>query len=132
MSFWNFRIRGRLYGGFGALLLFCTALAGFAVWQLLSIGDQIETMTLQSRNAVRADVIGTELQAIRGAILRYNFDQDEPSFAEAGERLSHVADLIEQAAKAANSDERRATYRELGMNTHGAKISSPPREITTT
>jgi methyl-accepting chemotaxis protein len=114
MSFWNLRIRGRLYGGFGALLLFCTALAGFAVWQLLSIRDQIETMTVQSRNAVRADVIGTELQAIRRAILRYNFDQDEPSFAEAGERLSHVADLIEEAGKAAISEERRATYRELG------------------
>jgi methyl-accepting chemotaxis protein len=106
--------RGRLYGGFGALLLFCTALAGFAVWQLLSIHGQIETMTIQSRNAVRADVIGTELQAIRSAILRYNFDQDEPSFNEAGERLSHVADLIEEAARAASSDERRATYRELG------------------
>jgi len=114
MSFWNFRIRGRLYGGFGALLVFCTALAGFAVWQLLSIRDQIETMTVQSRNAVRADVIGTELQAIRRAILRYNFDQDEPSFAEAGERLSHVADLIEEAGKTATSDERRAIYRELG------------------
>ena len=114
MSFWNFRIRGRLYGGFGALLVFCTALAGFAVWQLLSIRDQIETMTVQSRNAVRADVIGTELQAIRRAILRYNFDQDEPSFTEAGERLSRVADLIEEAGRAATSEERRATYRELG------------------
>ena len=114
MSFWNFRIRGRLYGGFGALLLFCTALAGFAVWQLLSIRDQIETMTVQSRNAVRADVIGSELQAIRRAILRYNFDQDEPSFTEAGERLSHVADLIEEAGKATTSEERRAIYRELG------------------
>jgi methyl-accepting chemotaxis protein len=114
MSFLNFRIRGRLYGGFGALLVCCTALAGFAVWQLQSIRDQIDTMTVQSRNAVRADVIGMELQAIRRAILRYNFDQDEPSFVEAGERLSHVADLIEEAEKAANSDERRATYHELG------------------
>jgi methyl-accepting chemotaxis protein len=114
MSFWNFRIRGRLYGGFGALLVFCTALAGFAVWQLLSVRNQIETMTVQSRNAVRADVIGTELQAIRRAILRYNFDQDEPSFVEAGDRLSHVAELIEEAEKAAISDERRATYHELG------------------
>ena len=34
MSFLNLRIRGRLYGGFGALVLFCAALASFAVWQL--------------------------------------------------------------------------------------------------
>jgi tetratricopeptide (TPR) repeat protein len=29
-------------------------------------------------------------------------------------------------------DAARTTYRELGMNTHAARISSPPREISTT
>ena len=29
-----FDLNGRLYGGFGALLLFCVGLAGFAVMQL--------------------------------------------------------------------------------------------------
>ena len=114
MSSWNFRIRGRLYGGFGALLVFCTALAGFAVWQLLSIHGQIETMTTQSQDAVRAGAIGTELQAVRRAILRYNFDQDEASFVESGERMSRVSDLIEGAAKATLVEERRAMYGELG------------------
>ena len=33
MSFLNLRISGRLYAGFGMLLLFCAGLAGFAVWQ---------------------------------------------------------------------------------------------------
>ncbi len=41
MSFLNFRIRGRLYGGFSALVLFCALLAGFAVWQLTAIRDQV-------------------------------------------------------------------------------------------
>jgi hypothetical protein len=42
MSFLNLRIRGRLYGGFGALLLFCAGLAGFAVWQLGGIQDGVD------------------------------------------------------------------------------------------
>ena len=47
MSFFNLRIRGRLYGGFGALLLFCAVLAGFAVWQLGGIQDGVGSMTIQ-------------------------------------------------------------------------------------
>ena len=70
MSFLSFRIRGRLYGGFGILLVFCASLAGFAIWQLTSIRDQVGVMELQSKNAIRVGDIATELQAIRRAILR--------------------------------------------------------------
>ena len=110
MSFINLRIGGRLYGGFGALVLFGVALASFAVWQLWAIQTQVETMSSQSRNAIRAAEIGTELQAFRRSILRYVFDQEEASFVEA-ERLAKTADLLEEAARTATLDERRAKYR---------------------
>ena len=77
MSFLNLRIRGRLYAGFGALLLFCAALAGFGVWQLWAIQRRSRLLTVQSNNTIRVGEIATELQAIRRAILRYAFDQDE-------------------------------------------------------
>jgi methyl-accepting chemotaxis protein len=111
MSFLNLRIRGRLYGGFGALVLFCAALAGFAMWQLWGISTQVEMMTVQSKNAVRVGDIATELQAARRAILRYTFDQDEVSFAESDKRLSKITDLLEEAARTATSEERRAAYK---------------------
>ena len=53
MAFFNLRIRGRLYGGFSALILFCAGLAGFAVYQLWGISDQVRVMTMQSKNAIR-------------------------------------------------------------------------------
>jgi methyl-accepting chemotaxis protein len=111
VSFLNLRIRGRLYGGFGALVLFCAALAGFAVWQLWGIDAQVGSMTLQSRNAIRAGEIATELQAARRGLLRYAFDQDEASFAESEKNLSKISDLLEEAAKTTPFEERRATYR---------------------
>jgi methyl-accepting chemotaxis protein len=110
MSFLNLRIRGRLYGGFGVLVLFCAALAGFAVSQLWGIDTEVASMTLQSKNAIRAGQIATELQATRRALLRYTFDQDEPSFAEAEKRLTRITDLLEEAAKTTPSEERRALY----------------------
>jgi len=116
MSFLNLRIRGRLYGGFGALLLFCAALAGFAVWQLSAVRDQVGSLTLQSKNAIRVGEITTELQATRRAILRFAFDQDEASFAEADKRLVRVTGLLEEAERTTKSDERRAAYKEAGKD----------------
>ncbi len=111
MSFLNFRIRGRLYSGFGVLVLFCATLAGFAVWQLWEIRAQVEIMTLQSQATIRAGEIATELEATRRSLLRYAFNQDEASFTESGERLTKVTALLEEAARTTVIEERRVVYR---------------------
>jgi methyl-accepting chemotaxis protein len=121
MSFLNLRIRGRLYGGFGALILFGAALAGFAVWQLGEIRTQVTSLTVQSANAIRGSEIATELQAIRRAILRYAFDHDEASFAEAEKRLAKTTDLLEAVGKTTRSEERRAAYMEIAKDVEALK-----------
>ena len=88
MSLLNLRIRGRLYAGFGILLVFCAGLAAFGVSQLGAIREQVDMLSLQSQNTIRVGEITTELQAIRRGILRYTFDQDEASFAESDKRLA--------------------------------------------
>jgi methyl-accepting chemotaxis protein len=113
MSFLNLRIRGRLYSGFGALLLFCAGLAGFGVWQLGGIQEEVGSMTIQSKNTIRAVQISAELQAIRRAILRYNFDQDDASDAEAEKRLGATSDLLDVAIKETRSEERRTAFVEV-------------------
>jgi len=110
MSLLNLRIRGRLYGGFGALVLFGVGLAGFAVWQLSEIGRQVETMTIQSANTIRAEEISLQLQAIRRAILRFTFDQEEASIAETDKRLSDITTQLEAAIKATRAEDRKAVY----------------------
>jgi methyl-accepting chemotaxis protein len=111
MSFLNFRIRGRLYSGFGVLVLFCAVLAGFAVWQLWAIQTQVQIMTLQSKATIRAGEIAIELEATRRSLLRYAFDQDEASFVESGQRLATVTGLLEEAARTTVIEERRVMYR---------------------
>jgi methyl-accepting chemotaxis protein len=113
MSLLNLRIRGRLYGGFGALVLFGLACSGFAVWQLSQVATQVQSMGLLSANTIRAAEIASELHAIRAAILRYSFDQDEASFADADRRLSGLAGNLDAVLKTTRSDERRAAYREV-------------------
>jgi methyl-accepting chemotaxis protein len=112
MSFLNLRIRGRLYGGFGAPVLFCAVLAGFAVWQFWAIDTQVAVMTAQSNNAIGAGDIASELQASGRALLRFAFDQDAASFAESEEHLSKAAELLDEAARNTTSEQRRAVYRD--------------------
>jgi methyl-accepting chemotaxis protein len=121
MSFLNLRISGRLYAGFGALVLFCAGLAALGVWQLGEIHTQVGTMTVQSHNTIRAGEIATELQAVRRAILRYAFDQDEESYAEAGTRLNKSADLVEAAVKETRAEERRIAYRGIAKDIEDLK-----------
>jgi methyl-accepting chemotaxis protein len=121
MSFLNLRIRGRLYGGFGALVLFCAVLGGFAVWQLGEIRTQVAFLTLQSTNLIRSGEIATELQAIRRAVLRYAFDHDEKSFAEAETRLAKMTDLLEVVARTTISEERRAIYKDIAKDVEDLK-----------
>src|SRR6187551_1562443 len=110
MSLFNLRIRGRLYGGFGALLLFCGALAGFAVWQLGAVATQVASMTVQSKNAVRIGEITSQMEAARRGLLRYAFDQDEAAFAESEKRLSRTSELLEEAAATTTSSLNRTLY----------------------
>ena len=112
MSMLNLRIRGRLYAGFGALVMFCAALAGFAVWQLGAIHTEVGSLTGQSKNTIRVGEIATELQGTRRALLRYTFDQDEASYAEAEKRMSRTTDLLEEAARTTISEERRTVYKD--------------------
>jgi methyl-accepting chemotaxis protein len=121
MSFLNLRIRGRLYGGFGALILFGIALATFAVWQLGQIQVQVAALTLQSTNTIRVEEIATELQAIRRMFLRYAFDHDENSMAEAETRLTRTAGFLEAAGKTTVSDEWRAAFREVAKDVEELK-----------
>jgi methyl-accepting chemotaxis protein len=122
MSLFNLRIRGRLYGGFGLLLVFCAALAGFAVQQLSGIREQVGSMTLQSKNTIRVVQISAELQAIRRAILRYNFDHDEASWTESEKRLTGTAGLLDVAIKETRSEERRAAYVEVHKDVAELKL----------
>ena len=116
MSLLNLRIRGRLYGGFGALVLFGLASSGFAVWQMTEVAARVGAMAQLSNNTIRASEVASELQAVRGAILRYSFDQDEASIADADKRLVSLATSVDTVMKASRSEERRAAYQSIAKD----------------
>jgi methyl-accepting chemotaxis protein len=110
MSILSLRIGGRLYGGFGALVLFGAGMACFGDWQLSEIQDQVADMTVQSKNTIRVSDIATGFQIIRRSILRYTFDQDEAVFAMSEGQITKVTALLGEAFDTTKSEERRTIY----------------------
>eukprot|EP01037_Dinobryon_pediforme_P006192 gene6192-6259_t len=103
----------RLYFGFSMVVLLGLALAMFGLWQLSGIQQQVSKASALSDNVIRALEISNNLQAIRRAILRYDFDADESSFEEAAHRETVTVDLLQAAAKATLSSERLTIYRNV-------------------
>jgi methyl-accepting chemotaxis protein len=117
-----FKISGRLYAGFGALVLFGIALASFAVWQLWAIQGEVGVMSRQSVNNARAIEISSEMHAFRRAMLRYVFDHDEPAFAESEKRLETLSSLLDASIKQTANEERRAVYAGIAKDVVELKI----------
>jgi methyl-accepting chemotaxis protein len=113
MAILNLRIGGRLYAGFGILVVFIAALAAIGYSQLGTIRESVDLMTMQSKVSVRVGEMTTHLQAIRRGLLRYTFDQDEASLAEADKRMDAVIALIEDAAATTRFEERKAEYKRV-------------------
>ncbi len=123
VAIFNLRISGRLYAGFGLLILFIAALAGIGMWQLGAISESVDALSAQSKNTVRVGEITTHLQAIRRGVLRYSFDQDEASLTDADKRLGAVSALLEQAAAAARFEDRKAEFKRTLDNVAELKTS---------
>jgi methyl-accepting chemotaxis protein len=110
------RIAGRLYAGFGALVLLGVALAGFAIWQLGTISRQVTEMASLSDNTMRVQEISVDLQAMARATLRFDFDHDKASMEEADKRGQHALELLETANSSTQPDERRKAYEEIAAD----------------
>ncbi|CCE00405.1 exported hypothetical protein [Bradyrhizobium sp. STM 3809] len=109
----NFRIGVRLSVGFGVLVAIGLATAAFGYGQLNSISTKVMRMADQSQNAIGVVKISADLHAASRAMLRYQNDRDQASYAEAEARLSSAAGTLEATIRRTVSQERLAAYRLL-------------------
>jgi methyl-accepting chemotaxis protein len=103
-------IRSRIYGGFAILVALGVALAVFATRELLAIQTDVGKMSALSDNSTRALLIGHDFETLQRTLLRYKFDADEAALKEEGEAAARAVELLQEAAIATLSEERRRTY----------------------
>src|SRR5262249_15495203 len=103
-------IKARIYGGFGVLVVLGLGLALFAVWQLTAVEGAIGKLGALSNNNTRALEISREFETMRRGSLRYKFDGEEAALKLGTEAAAKATELLQAAAKATLSEERRKTY----------------------
>ncbi|HEX2726398.1 MAG TPA: methyl-accepting chemotaxis protein, partial [Beijerinckiaceae bacterium] len=103
-------IRTRLYAGFAILVALGMIAAGLGWWSTTQVDVQTDKMQALAGNMVRALKIGHDLEIIRRANVRYQTLANADALKEAIGAETRAAELLQEAAKATLSEERRKTY----------------------
>jgi methyl-accepting chemotaxis protein len=110
-------IRMRLYAGFGVLVLFGIGLAVFAVVELGTIGGDVGRSVALTDNTIRVLDASRLFETMGKDALRSATTWEDSGVKEFGDASTQVLALLDAAAKATLSEERRRTYLALRPKT---------------
>ena len=106
----RFRLRTRIFLGFGLLIILLLGIAGFGSHGLSQVGQEIDRIDTITGNLRRAQEITFRLEVIRRGLTRYRIDADEPSLHEVIDAEQRVRALLDDLAKSTTSERRRLLY----------------------
>ena len=106
----NWRIRTKVYAGFGILLAIVGGIAGFGVHGLNSVNTEIGRLERLSDNTQSVLLAVGDVEVMRLAQLRYRFDADKSALADFGAAQASASGKLEALAKMTTSEPRRKLY----------------------
>jgi methyl-accepting chemotaxis protein len=106
----NYRIKSRIYAGFGALIILGTAVALVGVWQMLTLDQQVRRMVDVSENAARNLQASRLVETMRRAGLIYKTTGNDDATTDFGDSQLQASDLLNKGKAAAGSDQLRQLY----------------------
>src|SRR5450432_2510496 len=109
----RFRIKARIYSGFGAIIVIGLGVAAFGGWQLTKIGGQVEHFGAVSENAGRNLEVSGFTKEMRRLSLRFKLAGTESAIKDFKTAQTAGSELLATAAKVTTSDERRRLYGEV-------------------
>jgi methyl-accepting chemotaxis protein len=113
MALSRLALRTRIYAGFSLLVLLSLALAVFGGWQLVSIKDGVRRMSALSDNVAHVLEIGAAFETIHRAAVGYMATGNDKQLSNATEAVAKATELLQVAARATVSEERRRAYNDL-------------------
>jgi methyl-accepting chemotaxis protein len=109
----RFRIKARIYTGFGALIVIGLGVAAFGGWQLTKIDGQVEHLSAVSENAARNLQVSQLTEKMRRSSTRFKAVGDESAVKEFNDAQAQATELLATAAKVTTSSERRVLYNDV-------------------
>ncbi len=110
VRFSDYRIRTRIYAGFGAVILLGAIVAGFGVWQFTALGEDVDRLVAAGADVTRNLEVNRIVEAMRRAALRYKTGGDEAAIKDFADGAAQTSARLAEAAKATGSDEQRTIY----------------------
>ena len=109
-AFTDMKIRSKIYLGFGALIVIAGGIAGVSEVQLNTVHGDVRRLNVLSESMQQALKVNTAVETMRRAQIRYRFDSDKAQLTAFAAARDEALALLDTAAKAALSEERRQTY----------------------
>ena len=114
-------IKVKLYSGFGVLVILALGLVLYGVHVFGDIGGSVTRMNGIAENTTRTLLVEDYLERLRRAVLRYAYDNDEPSRKENDEIAAKAISTLQEAQRATPSEERKKMYGELLVGVAGTQ-----------
>jgi methyl-accepting chemotaxis protein len=116
MHLLRFKVRTRIYLGFGILVVLSVAFAAFGFYQFSSVGRNVGAMDALAGNTQRVLTLTRQLETMRRADIRYLFTAEDAAIKEARDAAGRADALLTDAAVATLSEERLRTYHAVQDN----------------
>ena len=121
MRFSDFRIKSRIYAGFGAPVMIAAAVALFGVLELGGIHHQLGKFVSVAGNTTRNLEVEHIAERMRRDALKYQTSEDETVIKDFDADQAHATALLAAAAKATISQERKRLYGDAATTIAAAK-----------
>jgi methyl-accepting chemotaxis protein len=118
MRFGRFRLRTRIFLGFGMLIALLLGIAAFGSYGLSLVGDEVDKMDAVAGNANRSEELALRMEVIRRGLASYRTDPDADLLTEVTEAEARVATLLTQSAEFTLSEQRRAMFKGVSDKLH--------------
>ena len=106
----DYRVKARLYVGFGALIMIGTAVAGVGISQLKTLDDQVRRLIAVDENAARNLQVSQLVESMRRVSVIFKTTGNEDATTDFGDAEILADDLLNAAANATPAEEQRKLY----------------------
>jgi methyl-accepting chemotaxis protein len=110
MRFSDYRIRTRIYVGFGAVIVLGALVTLFGIWQFSTVGREVDGLVASGAGVARNLEVNRIVEGMRRAALKYKTGGDEGAIKEFTDGAARATSLLQEAAALAASDEQRQIY----------------------
>jgi len=108
----NWRIGGKIFAGFGSIIVLLALLAAFAIHELSSTGASVARLNTASEAVQRILEIDRNMEVMRQRALRFKQLHDKASVDEFNDAFKESTDLLIEAKKSSPNEERQRLYQD--------------------